>query len=136
VSHCYRPSRLTADERERFDERAAIAEFDGRLSRHEAERLAAMELARPLASEREEERPDDLVIDLEHGVPNDRAESLARLLAQVRRLRRLGRSPACIRLAISVLNRTLPKPVPCFSPGGLCECLDALLAEESGGANG
>jgi hypothetical protein len=37
---------LTSDERERYEERAAIAEFDGRLSRAEAEQVAAAEIER------------------------------------------------------------------------------------------
>jgi hypothetical protein len=44
---------LSPDERERYEERAAIAEFDGRLSRAEAEQVAAAEIdrARQLGSE-------------------------------------------------------------------------------------
>lgn len=36
---------MTSDEREEFEERAAIREFDGEFTRKEAERLATQEIA-------------------------------------------------------------------------------------------
>jgi hypothetical protein len=63
-----------------------------------------------------------------HGIHADRAEFLAELLDEARRLRDLGRSPGDVRRSILQLNRNLPAPLPAFSAGGLCECLDAVLA--------
>jgi hypothetical protein len=71
-----------------------------------------------------------------NGCPDDRVRFLAELLDEGRRLYRLGRPVAEIRRAVLTLNANLGKlAVPAFSPGGLCESLDAVLvAEAKGGA--
>jgi hypothetical protein len=40
---------MTSDERDRFEERAAIAEYDGGLTREQAEALARAEVRREVA---------------------------------------------------------------------------------------
>jgi hypothetical protein len=69
-----------------------------------------------------------------HGVPDDRSGILADLLDEARRLRDLGHSPDEVRRAILTLNRNLRDlAVPPYSPGGLAECLNIVVAESPGG---
>jgi hypothetical protein len=76
-----------------------------------------------------------------HGIPDDRAGQLPQLLAEARRLQRLGLEPEHLFREVATLNRQLPLPLPMFSPGGLAECLfaagllpdDAMCPEREGG---
>jgi hypothetical protein len=74
-------------------------------------------------------KPDSYA-GIPHGVPDDRSHFLPELLAEARRLHRLGRPVAEVRKAILSLNSALDKPLPPFSPGGLCDCVNAVLARE------
>jgi hypothetical protein len=149
---------LSPDELERYQERCAIAESDGGLTREEARRLAAAEAALPphptpgdraawdewwekwravcaaipdellVGGLAREEWPGDHVLD-HHGVPDDRAALLPELLDEAKRLQALGRPPAEVHRAVLALNRNLPRPLPSFSPGGLCDCVNACMAD-------
>ena len=67
-----------------------------------------------------------------HGIPDAVADYLPELLTEARRLRGLGRPADDVRRAVLQLARNLPVRLPLFSHGGLCECLDAVLAEVAG----
>jgi hypothetical protein len=65
-----------------------------------------------------------------NGIPDDRLNDLAELLAYVRRHLAAGRPAAEVRAEALCLARSTR--VPLFSAGGLCECIDAVLAEVPG----
>jgi hypothetical protein len=68
------------------------------------------------------------------GIPDRQAGDLDELLTEALRLSRRGDSDDDVRRAVLRLNSNLPEPLPTYSPSGLVECLNCLLARRAGGS--
>jgi hypothetical protein len=68
-----------------------------------------------------------------HGIPDDHAAELGALLTEARRLRDHGLPRAMVLARVVAINRRLARSLPLYSPGGLVETLDVVLAEGPGG---